>query len=527
MTTKDADSDGVPFAADGNAASRIKHIVYLMLENRSLDNVLGWLYADGQRPDHVIAPPGYDKPDYHGLRENTFYNFDSSGNKHWVKRGTDDLETPEWDPHEDYLHVNNQLFESQSNPPQGQTPSMGGFYKDFETWYDYAYQIMQTYTPDVLPVLNGAARNWAVSDAYFSSVPTQTNCNRRFATTGNSLAPNQDGVLEAWVNNDMGETGWLYVVFNQRSMFNVLHDAGKDWMICASEKWEENWCFTRDMLSQLQGKEYDRNFGTIQTFLHLAASGHLPAVTFLEPRWGYAYDYPFGHQGTDYHPPMNVAPGESFVATILRALQAGSKWDETLLIINFDEHGGTYDHVPPPWGAAVPWGGDSPTPAPAATEHGFGFDRFGVRVPLILVSPYVEANTVFRAGHTPYDHTSVIATILTMMGIPKETWKLGNRVHRAPTFEHVLTRGAPRTDKIDFRPSAAMKAALEAGPRLDRPPTDLQREIAIRRARHHLRVNKDDKGLPPDVVIAPLGEARTLLELSDALAEVLGKRATG
>lgn len=525
-----ATGDGVLYAIHNNVATRIKHIVYLMLENRSLDHVLGWLYADGQRPARVIAPPGYDNPNYNGLRENTYYNLDSSGNKQWVVRGTESdyspLRVPYHDPNEDYVHINMQLFESESNPVPGQTPTMGGFYQDFYPVSYEPWQIMQTYEPHQLKVLSGAARNWAVSDAYHSSVPTQTNCNRGFATTGNSIAPdtNNNNQLVGWVNNDMGLTGWLYVVFNQRSMFNVLRDAGKDWLICASELWEQNWCFTRDMLSQIQGEEFDSNFGTIQTFLHLAATGDLPSVTFLEPEWGYAYEYPFGHQGTDYHPPMNVPPGEDFVAKILSAVRSGRNWNETLLIINFDEHGGTYDHVRPPWNAAVPWGGDSATPAPATTELGFGFDRFGVRVPLILVSPLIEANTVFRAGYTPFDHTSVIATILTMLGIPKNTWKLGNRVQRAPTFENVLTRGAPRTDQPDIEPSDAVKAALEVPPPLDTPPTDLQREIAIRRLRHHLRLNKDPGARPPEDIIAPLAAAKTLSELSKALAEALGKK---
>jgi len=527
-------------ATNNNASNRIKHIVYLMLENRSLDNVLGWLYENNQRPDQVIAPPGYDDPDYKGLFEHvpTHFNLDSHGHKHWVVRGTQDDEKPFWvpyqDPHEDYLHVNNQLFGSESNPKPGTIPTMSGFYKDFDSGVSlYPWQIMQTYAPDQLKVLNDAARNFAVSDAYFSSVPTQTNCNRAFALTGNSIAPDPKNSrsLVGWVNNNMGSwDNWYKIndIFNQRTMFNVIQEAGKtsaeDWMVFYDEEWEHGYCFTRDILSQLKDAQYDPHFDNMAAFFNRAKTGKLPSVCFLEPKWGYAYDAPFGPQGTDYHPPMNVAPGEAFVASILNALQASPNWNETLFILNFDEHGGTYDHVPPPCNASVPWGPGSPTPPPDRCEHNFGFDRFGVRVPLILVSPYIEAKTVFRAGATPYDHTSVIATILTMMGIPKHSWQLGNRVQNAPTFHHILTRSEPRTDTWNFQPSAAAAKALADGSKMDPPPNDLQLSIAIRVLRHHQnQARKANLAAPmQEGDIAPLVNAKTVSELSKALKEAMG-----
>ena len=88
-------------------------------------------------------------------------------------------------------------------------------------------------------------------------------------------------------------------------------------------------------------------------------------------------------------------------------------WNETLLIITFDEHGGTYDHVLPPTGAATPDKASDPG------QNGFRFDRFGVRVPTILVSPWIEAGTVFRSNTaTPLDHTSILATVRDWLGIP-------------------------------------------------------------------------------------------------------------
>ena len=97
------------------------------------------------------------------------------------------------------------------------------------------------------------------------------------------------------------------------------------------------------------------------------------------------------------------------------ALRDGPGWDQTLLIVTYDEHGGCYDHVPPPSGA-IP-------PDQAIGEYGFDFTRFGVRVPAVLVSPLIAAGTVFRvpAGSMPLDHTSILKTVETRWGLPSLT----------------------------------------------------------------------------------------------------------
>lgn len=447
---------------------KIKHIVYLMLENRSFDNVLGWLY-DEQNPPKVNIP-AQTPPTFDGLKDNTYFNLDADGNRHYVTKGTgNNMSVPMHDPHEEYEYVNDQLFGAMENPPDGTPAKMEGFYKDFATYGSHPEQIMQTYTPEELPVLNGLARAFAVSDRYFCSVPTQTNCNRAFSHCGNSLGVNKDGKLEGWVNNrdfDLNPVGGHLSQpegrqFNQKTFWNVLtennFDSTSDWMqyhSCGS--WFEDflgvegYSYTRDLMEQLQGDESTSHFADIDEFFSRAQAGTLPKVCFLEPDWGLKkllLGHDWGINGNDYHPPTNLAPGEEFVKSVYDALTSNKEaWDQTLFIINFDEHGGTYDHVPPPWGAAVPWSNDD-CPAPHTTEYSFQFNRFGVRVPLILVSPLVQAGTVFRAeGDTPYDHTSVIATILTLMGVPKDRWQLGARTANAPTFENVLTLTTPRRD---------------------------------------------------------------------------------
>lgn len=523
--------------------SKIKHIVYLMLENRSTDQVLGWLYDAANSP--LVTIPEQSSPSYDGLNTD-FYNLDSSGNKQFVVKGTgNNMHVPIHDPHEEFSHVNFQVFGSESTPTSPAPVTMGGFYQDFETYDYFTEQIMQSYTPDELPVLNGLAKNFAVSDRYFSSVPTQTNCNRAFAACGNSLGMNATtNTLEAWVNNRGTNYSWPGISepvgpqFNQKTIWNVLSENGmnstSDWMQFYSNGTFlddflglDGYSYTRDLMNQLKDSKFDAHFDSMDTFLASAKAGTLPKFSFLEPSWG--LEVPFllwdvGFAGTDYHPPTNLAPGEKFVQSIYEALTSNADaWAETLFIINFDEHGGTYDHVPTPWGAKAPWANLADgTLAPVSSEGDFQFDRFGVRVPLILVSPLIQQSTVFRAaGDTPYDHTSVIATILNLLEIPKANWGLGSRTANAPTFENVLTLDTPRTDIPTIEANAA--ASESHFDRTQVPANDIQ----LRMVRSLIAQAIKKKGLSETAVknlsLELMENTETLAELTHLFIEAIGK----
>ena len=172
----------------------------------------------------------------------------------------------------------------------------------------------------------------------------------------------------------------------------------------------------------------DTCFGVFTDFTADAANGQLPGYAFLEPSWG--------STGNSEHPIYDVALGEQLLHDVYYALRGGPGWGQTLLIITYDEHGGCYDHVPPPSGAVPP--DDSPG------EFGFDFTRFGVRVPAVLVSPMIPAGTVYRVpdGTTPLDHTSVLKTVETRWGLPSLT----QRDAAAPDVGGALTLQTPRTD---------------------------------------------------------------------------------
>ncbi len=142
--------------------------------------------------------------------------------------------------------------------------------------------------------------------------------------------------------------------------------------------------------------------------------------------------------GNSQHPNYDVALGEQLIHDVYEALRSGPAWNNTLLVVTYDEHGGCYDHVPPPWGA-VP-------PDTTIGEYNFGFDRFGPRVPTVLISPLIAAGTVFRvpADSTPLDHTSVLKTIEQRWNLPALT----KRDAAAPSIGDVLTLTEARTDDV-------------------------------------------------------------------------------
>jgi phospholipase C len=241
------------------------------------------------------------------------------------------------------------------------------------------------------------------------------------------------------------------------TVFNRLKGVGQNWRVyfhdfphsvTLAKLWE-------DVLTHFRFFESD--------FARDAAAGALPAYSFIEPR--YFTDTLRGKIPDDEHPPHNVAYGEELIAAVYNAVRAGPAWKQTLLVITYDEHGGSYDHVVPP--AATPPGGQTP--------DGFDFGSFGVRVPAVIISPYVRAGSVIRpAGKTPFDHTSIIATLSKLFAFPPLT----ARDAAAPDLLGVLDAqpdndGPPSIAAPAIPPTPAQVALAAA-----RPPNDLQKSLS-------------------------------------------------
>jgi phospholipase C len=195
------------------------------------------------------------------------------------------------------------------------------------------------------------------------------------------------------------------------------------------------------------------HFHFFEQFLADAKAGALPNYSFIEPRYFADAALP-----SDQHPPHDVTLGEQLIAAVYNAVRAGPGWAKTMLIITYDEHGGNYDHVAPP-----------PAPPPSSTiTLPFNFDRYGIRVPAVLVSPYIPPRTKFRAtGELPFDHTSIIATLRERF---PTTPKLTARDAAAPTLSAVLSLPGPTNNgpltvtALPYVASPADVAAARAAP---------------------------------------------------------------
>jgi phospholipase C len=403
-------------SAPTTSLSSISHIVVLMLENRSFDHMLGFLYADSGNVSPIGQP-------FDGLTGNES-NPDAKGRPVSVYKITPSSKNPYFmpgaDPGEGYSATNNQLF-GDASAPTPPVASNRGFVTDFAYTLGWqskstgwsilpgtvAANIMGVYTPEMLPVLSGLARGYAVCDQWFASAPTETLPNRAFVSAATS-------------QGHMDDTTKTYTC---PTIFGSLTSQNLDWMIYG---------YDVPPLTRLNFPDTtsasNEHFGLFKDFLQAAASGTLPPYAFLEPSWDAA--------GNSQHPNYNVALGEQLIHDVYYAVRNGPGWNDTLLIITYDEHGGCFDHVPPPLGAVPP---DS-----SAGEYGFDFRRFGVRVPTILISPRIAAGTVFRvpAGAMPLDHTSILKTV-------EQRWQLSALSARDAAAEHVgsvLTLTTPRTD---------------------------------------------------------------------------------
>ena len=341
---------------------------------------------------------------------------------------------PGADPGEGYANTNSQLFGS-GKPPSPPVATNSGFVTNFDAAITYdqrsdrtviagttAANIMGIFPPSALPVLSGLAKGFAVCDHWYSSVPTETFPNRAFACAGTSQGHMNDATAS----------------YTVQSIFGLMTAHNLSWKIYG---------YDAEPLTRANYPD------TVNAHRRLASASS--PTSRPTPRPGRCPPTPSssragGRPATASTRTTTSPSARRFIQQVYEALRSGPGWDQTLLIITYDEHGGCYDHVPPPSGA-VP-------PDTSVGEFGFDFTRFGIRVPAVLVSPLIAAGTIYRvpAGTTPIDHTSVLKTIEVRWGLPALT----ARDAAAPDLGGVLTLTTPRTDD----PIAGVVAPTAAGP---------------------------------------------------------------
>ena len=352
-----------------------------------------------------------------------------------------DFTLPAPDPGEGYKDTNHQLFQfydvAIQYPPQPTNMGFVNNYKNAMLYGTLTYgdaptdprEIMTCYTPDQTPVLSTLAKQFAVCDGWHCAVPSQTLPNRDFVHAATSCGH---------VNNQPQAN------CDAPTIYNKIQDAIKNnnrtdlsWKVYSGTSKGQPFSLTRLIMTQLHGTDLDANFVSINDFYTDASSGNLPSYSFLEPQ--------FSNPGqNDQHPPSDIRAGEKLIADVYNAVVNSPNWEETLLVITYDEHGGCYDHVAPPAHATPP----DKTGAPG--QYDFTFNRFGVRVPTVLISPFIEAGTICRpAGYTPFDHTSILATVRNCFKLDAP---LTARDEAAPDLSCVLTLETARTDKPKVAP---------------------------------------------------------------------------
>jgi phospholipase C len=406
----------------------IDHVFVLMLENRSFDHMLGWSGITGL--DAVSGEPTA----VDGLTGSEWNDL-PNGQRIPASAGSDYVLTI--DPGHSFEDVLEQLCGGGAvypDPRGGGYPPItnAGFASRLASHIASTKAgaspavVMRGFAPDQLPVLNALAREFAVCDQWFSSMPGPTWPNRFFvhaASSGgldDSPSPLRSGtaVLDGYR-------------FSNGTLFDRLDQAGRQWSIVEGDALPVSLGISGMIEHALQG----RFVGMEELQRRLAQPVLRESYFFIEPNYGHVLaDGSNFKCGNSQHPLDDVTRGEQLLKQVYEAVRNSPHWPRSMLVVLYDEHGGFYDHVAPP--PAVPPGDTIPA---GVSQHQFRFDRLGVRVPAVVVSPFTPRGLI---DHTLYDHSSLPATVEHLYGLEPLT----KRDAAAARFDHLLALAAPRMD---------------------------------------------------------------------------------
>jgi phospholipase C len=434
---------------DGNRALPVEHVFVLMLENRSFDHMFGFSGLEGvDRDGNPTIVIGADPAQNFNIDSSTHSPVPVTADPpaDFALAGVDQDPGHEF---EDTLMALCAQFDETGNlvhptpqyqPVPGGYPPItnGGFVENYmhpsnpdDKPSSTPDRIMRCFdTPNQLPVMFQLAREFAICDQWFSSMPGPTWPNRFFllaaSTGGLDHSPSPlDIVTATTVEGYRFENG---------NIFDLLDDYCIEWKIFEGDEFPVSFALSGMNLNALQGRFED--FEDFQS--ELSNPDFSPQFVFIEPKYsahGFDVTGPGDFTcGNSMHPVDDVTRGEKLVKTVYEAIRNSPHWEHSLLLIVFDEHGGFYDHVPPP--TAVP-PGDIMTES--YIQHHFQYDQLGVRVPALAISPLIPRGVI---DHTVYDHTSMLASVERLFGMRPLT----NRDKAANDFLHLLTLAAPRLD---------------------------------------------------------------------------------
>ncbi|KAJ9494239.1 hypothetical protein LTR99_003100 [Exophiala xenobiotica] len=410
-------------------SSKITNVVFLMLENHSFDNIAGyWDYRD----------------DIDGLRNISYCNEYTNAN--WtiydepimICAGPYEDEVPLVDPDHNFAGTSYEIYRKWQ-PTNSDTPDMSGFIERQSDKYnatpgDSAF-VIKAYDPAKGSTLMTLAQNYAMWDTYHAEHPGPTNPNRMFATSGSTC-----GYVD---NTATQSTGWFANVTGQScatSIFEALDKKNITW-----KNYYESDIIDSYIYKWVQDNSMDKIVHADQFYADLA-NGTLPQFSYINPECCTV---------DSLHPTSNMAAGELMIKHLYDSIRNSPYWENTLLIINFDEHGGFADHVPPPTNIPAPEDGITFSGLSDGHNVTYDFTRLGVRVPSFLISPWIPANTLIHDEGTMYAENSAY-THTSFLHFLQELWDLeglNNRVQWAKTFEYVFSDTMQPNGGIESLPS--------------------------------------------------------------------------
>ncbi|MBN8736131.1 MAG: hypothetical protein J0H27_07660 [Xanthomonadales bacterium] len=425
----------------GDRKPQIEHVFVLMLENRSFDHMLGLSDLAGVDIDgnpttaDGVAVNVNTNPD---TRTDPAPDVSVSAPADYFLSGIDE------GPGHEFENVVTQLCgKGATYTPGGAYPAIDnlGFIADYiASNASTPGRIMHCYGREQLPVMNQLASEFAICDRWFSSLPGPTFPNRFFAmaaTSGGLDGSPSD--LETVI-----ATGFEGYRFENGNIFDQLDQYCLPWRIYRGDDFPAAFLLSGMNLNELQGRL--TGFDDFESEVN--DTGFDKKFVWIEPRYGadkFDITGPGNFTcGNSMHPLDDVRRGEKLIKKVYEVIRNSPHWERSLLIVTFDEHGGFYDHVAPT--AAVP-------PGDVFTQdyiqHHFRFDRYGVRVPTLVISPLVRRGVI---DHTERDHTSTLATVQKLFGMGHLT----RRDAAAADLLPLVSLGTPRTDApLTLSPVAA------------------------------------------------------------------------
>lgn len=434
-----------------------KSLVVLMLENRSFDHMLGFLQSDDYRIDGL-----------NGTEMNPAADDGSPIRVSANARTAADLNP---DPGHEFENVNVQIFGNREAHFTG--PLMQGFVRDYARisgGADKATHVMKCFSADTLPVLSTLAKQFAICDHWFSSVPGSTIPNRLFAYGATS-----DGSLTQDV---------IAAPLQLKTIFEVMDDPNNpsDFKIYTHGQ--------SVLMANLYLLKHQQCFHQFSDFKKDCLNNDLPAFALVEPR--YDDNVAIGLYANSQHPDFPVDEGEKLIADVYDAIRKSPAWGSTLLLITYDEHGGIFDHVIPPKLTVDP----RYLAVKASTSPTFAFDRLGVRVPAVFVSPAIKPGTIVSQR---FDHCSIVATVRKLFCLGNAQKPFNWREAHAATFDGILNLEPDevRTDDVEL-PQPYISGGANPPPSPAHAPTDLMMsmaksvELAAGRVGVNLRMSTND-----------------------------------